>query len=143
MRVIAAPEPDVQCAGDDAIVGERALARQQPTILNPLDACADAFWPQPKPEIRAFEPELVFATVSHRRAAPSPVWGTRIGGQNQKPPAAIDRLLSGVTCRRRPNSRPGPAFRVEPLQTKDSGFAPGGCGISDPHPTLLRSISIY
>ena len=71
MRVIAAPKRDVQSAGDDTIVGERSLSGQQPPILNAFDPRADVLRPQPKADSRAFEPELVFASVSHRRSAPS------------------------------------------------------------------------
>ena len=66
MRVIAAPERDVKCARDDAIGRERSLAGQQPRILDALDARADALGPQPKADIRAFDPECSLATVSHR-----------------------------------------------------------------------------
>jgi len=59
MRVIAAPERDVKCARDDAIGRERSLAGQQPRILDALDARADVLGPQPKADIRAFDPLLV------------------------------------------------------------------------------------
>src|ERR1700730_17764525 len=63
MRVIAAPERDVKCARDDTIGRERS---QHPRILDALDARADVLVPQPKADIRAFDPECSFATVSHR-----------------------------------------------------------------------------
>jgi hypothetical protein len=48
MRLITAPERDVQCARDDAIGCEGSLAGQQPRILDALDARADVLRPQPR-----------------------------------------------------------------------------------------------
>jgi hypothetical protein len=74
VRVIAAPERDVQRVRDDAIVGERSPAGQQPPILDALDARADVLWPQPKADIRAFEPERSLATVRHKSRPLFSVW---------------------------------------------------------------------
>jgi hypothetical protein len=54
MRVIAAPERDVQCPRDESIGCEGSLAGQQPRILDALDARADVLRPQPKADIRGF-----------------------------------------------------------------------------------------
>jgi hypothetical protein len=70
MRVIAAPERDVQCPRDEAIGCEGSLAAQQPRILDAFDARADALWPQPKADIRGFEPGRSLATVCHRSRPP-------------------------------------------------------------------------
>ena len=70
MWVIAAAECDMQCARDDPVSGEGALAGQQPPILDPLDPRADVLWPQPEAEIRAFEPQRLPAIVSHRKSDP-------------------------------------------------------------------------
>jgi hypothetical protein len=72
MCVIAALECDMQCARDDTIVGKRALAGQQPSILDSLDPRADVLRPQPEAEIRAFEPQCLPAIVSHRKSDPFP-----------------------------------------------------------------------
>src|ERR1700730_9721117 len=66
MRLITAPERDVQCARDDAIGREGSLAGHPPRILDALDARPDVLRPQPRADICPFEPEHSLATVSHR-----------------------------------------------------------------------------
>src|SRR5580704_4449406 len=70
MRVIAAPERDVHCPRDEAIGCEGSLAGQQPRILDALDARADVLWPQPRADIRGFEPGRSLATVCHKSRPP-------------------------------------------------------------------------
>jgi hypothetical protein len=67
MRIIAAAEGEMQRARNRAVVGEAALAGQQPPVLDALDAGPDVLRPHPQPEIRLVQ----FRTRHHRPIASS------------------------------------------------------------------------
>jgi hypothetical protein len=61
--VVAAPKRHVQRAGDDAVVGEGAEAREQSGILDPPDPRADVLRPQAEADIGAVDRDGSLAII--------------------------------------------------------------------------------